>query len=452
MIRCASHQWPAMAAKRLVILTLGSCAFLLFSPPAGWAQKAAAPEIPKVVSLQKAVEIALERQPTLQASRYSVEASRARVGQARAGFFPQIGITSNYTRSEYYLVDGNKATSGNVVGPSNSYGANVNLNQTLLDFGQTSARTEVARDNLLSSQESLLSTRDQIILNVRQAYYTVLADKRLVTANEGNVNQFKQQLDEATSRYQVGVSTRFDVTSAEVNLSNAQLQLIQARNNLELARVNLNNAMGIPNDSTFGLVDNLAFSPVTYNLPDLLREAEQNRPDLKALEAQRQSAEASVKVARRSFYPTLSGNAGYDFAGREFPLNHQWSVGAVLTFNLFNGFQTREQVAEARANVENLRSQEDGLRQSIDRDVRQAFLNLQQARDQERVNEILVRQAQENLALAQGRYQAGVGILLDETTARVALTNAQTSYVQSLYNYRTAQATLEKAVGIVSLP
>ncbi|MBI3015135.1 MAG: TolC family protein [Candidatus Tectomicrobia bacterium] len=433
-------------------LITGGLLLLFLAVCPSYGQEVQVPALPKVVSIEKAVEIALQQHPNLRASLFTVEANQARVGQALSGFFPQLGVSGQYTRSGTELPFDRRSQGSTTAGSSNSYGLNLNLNQTLIDFGRTSERTDVARDNLRASQEDLNSVRDQIIFNVRQSYYQLLASKRLVAVNEETVAQFEKRLEEARSFYEVGVRPRFDVTSAEVNLSNARLNLIRVRNNLELARVTLNNAMGIPNDTSYDLVDNLGFSPVAYQLPDILLQAEQNRPELKSLKAKRQSAEDSLKLSRTNFFPTLTGNAGYGVSGKEFPLNRTWNFGAVLSFDLFSGFETREQVAEARANVENVKSQEENLRLGIRREVQQAFLNLQEAQERVRVGELVVRQAQENLELARGRYQAGVGTLLEETDARVSLTNAQTTYVQALYDFRTAQASLEKAAGVAPAP
>ncbi|HLC27242.1 MAG TPA: TolC family protein [bacterium] len=427
--------------------------FLLFLAVCpSYAQETQAPAIPKVLSVEQAVQIALQQHPSLRASQFTVQASQARVGEAQSGFFPQLGLSGQYTRSGVELPFDNRSVGTTTAGSSNSYGMNLTMTQTLEDFGRTAQSTNAAKENLHSSQEDLNSVRNQLIFNVKQAYNQLLAAKRLVVVNEQTVAQFQKSLDQANGYYEVGIRTRFDVTSAQVNLSNGQLNLIQARNNLALARVTLNNALGISNDSSYDLIDNLDFSPVSYKLPDMLLQAETNRPELKSLQAKRQSAEASLRLSQANFLPTLSGNAGYGTSGKQFPLSRSWNVGAVLSFNIFSGFLTKQQVAEARANVENFRAQEDNQRLTVRLEVQQAFLNLQQAQEQVRVTELIVRQAQENLELAQGRYQAGVGTLLDESNAQVSLTNARTSNVQALYNYKTAQASLEKAAGITQVP
>ncbi len=128
----------------------------------------------------------------------------------------------------------------------------------------------------------------------------------------------------------------------------------------------------------------------------------------------------TVDQAQTGHYPELSGNAGYGWTGRDFPLENQWSVGASLNFPLFNGFLTTLQVAEARANLVKAKANEDA-----------------------------VRQARENRELSQGRYDSGVGGSIEVTDALPSEIKAETASINSLYFYRLAIANLEKAMGVM---
>jgi hypothetical protein len=140
--------------------------------------------------------------------------------------------------------------------------------------------------------------------------------------------------------------------------------------------------------------------------------------------------------------------ANYGFDSQSFPLDRGWTVGAQLTFPIFSGYSTKYQVEEARATLDVLKANEENLRQSIYLDVQQAYLNLQVAKDQISTTELTVRQADENLELANGRYAAGVGNPIEVTDALVAQANAKTAYIAALYNYKIAQASIEKAMGV----
>jgi outer membrane protein TolC len=322
------------------------------------------------------------------------------------------------------------------------------LSQNLYDFGKTPARVKVQDLNLDSSFADLENVEDQIIFNVKQAYFGVLKAKRNRDAAAETVGQFEQHLKQAKGFYEVGAKSKFDVTKAEVDLSNARLNLIRAENALRIAIVNLNNAMGIPDAPEYTIEDNLSFQKYTITFEDAIKRAYEGRPDLKSTIARRDAAETSVELAKTGHYPVLTGNASYAWSGEGFPLDHGWSAGVTLSFPIFSGFLIKYQVEESRANLNVLKANEELLRQNIFLQVQQAYLNLKEAEERIPVAELTVRQAEENLEIANGRYAAGVGNPIEVADAEVALSNAKTAYIQALYDYRIAQASLEKAMGV----
>jgi len=245
----------------------------------------------------------------------------------------------------------------------------------------------------------------------------------------------------------VGAKPKFDVTKAEVDLSNAIVNRIRSENNLRVARVSLNNALGIPDAPEFSIDDSLLFQKEEVGLAAALKRAYQNRPDLQSIIKKVEAADASIDLARKGYYPYVTGSAGYGFSGEDFPLSDGWNVGAMLNIPVFNGLQTRYSVEEARANLDVVRANESSLRQSIRLEVEQAFSNLRDAEERTEATRIAVRQAEENAELANGRYDAGVGNPIEVTDALVSLSNARTGYIAALTDYRIAQAGLEKAVG-----
>jgi len=185
---------------------------------------------------------------------------------------------------------------------------------------------------------------------------------------------------------------------------------------------------------------------VTFD--EALARAYENRPDLKALAARRQAAEESINFAKKGYYPVLSGNASYNWGGQNFPLEEGWMIGAVVTIPLFNGYLTMNQVAEARSNLYVLKANEESTRQQILLDVQQAYLSLQEAEESIAAADLAVKQNQENLDLANGRYAAGVGSPIEITDALTSYANAQVVFNAALYNYKLAQATIEKTMGV----
>jgi outer membrane protein TolC len=238
------------------------------------------------------------------------------------------------------------------------------------------------------------------------------------------------------------------VIKAEVDVSTAKLNLIKAENDFRIAVVNLNNTMGIPEAPEYTLSEDLSFEKYGITFEEALARAYENRPDMKSIVAKRQASEVSVDSAMTGYYPFLTGNASYNWAGgRPDQIDHGWSVGAVISVPIFSGFLTKYQVEEAKANLNVLRANEESLRQTVFLEVQQAYLILRAAEEAIPTAKLGVEQAQENLDIANGRYTAGVGNPIEVTDAEVSLASARLAHIQTLYADKVAQAGLEKAMG-----
>ncbi len=416
---------------------------LMMSRPATAAEELIKPG--ETLDLPRCIDIAVKKHPTITAAANTLQVNLSRIGQAKANYYPQISGSSGYTRSD-------PPSSSNFVsrstGPYDQYTAGVNVNQTIYDFQKTATNVGIQGLNLESARSDLDNVMSQVVFGVKQAYYGLLQAKRNRDVAAETVRQFEQHLDQARGFFEIGTKPKFDVTKAQVDLGNAQLNLVKAENALQLARRTLNNAMGVPTAPDYGVEDNLAFQKLDANLDDSLKKAYANRPDLVSLLTKKKAAEQSIELAKKDYYPVLSGNAAYNWAGERPPLDRGWNVGATLDIPLFTGFSTKYQVDEARANLDVLSANEETLRQSIHLDVEQAILNLGQAAESITVADITAKQAVENLDLANGRYAAGVGSPIEVTDALVAVSNAKTAYVSALYDYKIAVASLEKAMGV----
>jgi outer membrane protein TolC len=193
--------------------------------------------------------------------------------------------------------------------------------------------------------------------------------------------------------------------------------------------------------------DILSFQPYELTLEEALGRAYDKRSDLKSLAAQKDSAQTSAELAKKEYYPTISGKASYNFLGSQFPLEQAWNAGVQLQMNLFEGYLTRNKIDESLAKTRVVKSQIDNLKLQILLEVKRAYLNLRQAREKIDNTEIQIRQAGENLELANLRYSAGLADPLEVTDATVSLSKAKLANIGALYDYRIEQANLEKAMG-----
>ena len=406
----------------------------------------------ETLTLSRCIEIALKKNPTIVAAVNTVGVNRSRVGEARSAYYPQISATGAYSRSR--SITRPQVNPFSTTAPVNESSGTVTLNQNIYDFGRTSSQVDVSKYNLESSNSDLTATEDTIILNVKQAYYGVLQARRNRDVAADVIKQFQLHLDQAKGFYDVGTKAKIDVIKAEVDLSNATLSLINAENALKIALVTLNNAMGVPDAPAYSIEDNLSFQQYPITLEEATAKALENRPDLKSIVAKRQGAEANINLQRSGYYPFLSGNANYtksestvDIEPKISSNTNAWDVGVALTFPLFNGFITSHQVAEAKSNFYVLKANEEAIRQQILLDVRQAYLNLQAAEASISTADLAVKQAKENMDLANGRYSAGVGSPIEVSDAFATYVTTQANYTSSLANYKIAQASIERAMG-----
>jgi outer membrane protein len=392
------------------------------------------------LTLQQCVDIALQRNPSIFAAEYAVNAADARVGQAQSAYYPQVGLSGNY--SKYSL------TTASNNGSLNLYQGNAALTQNIYDFGKTPSQVRVQRLNENAARSDKRNTVSLVVFGVKQSYYNFLqAEKNKEVAIE-TVKLTQDQLDQAKGFFDAGVKSRYDVTTAEVNLSNAKLAQIRAENGVQVARVTLKNSIGAPDLPDFIIEDTLAFQKTPITFDDAVQRAYVNRPDLQSVLSREEAFKESVSLARTGHYPTLTGNASYTRAGETFvPEPSGWSAGVTLNIPVFSGFLTTYQVKEAKQNLYQQQANKEALRQSILLDVQQAYLNLLALEEGVVVAEQTVQQATENYDIATGRYSAGVGSPLDVTSALLGLSNAKTNYIAALANYKIAEAALLKAMG-----
>lgn len=397
------------------------------------------------LDLQRCIDLAIKNHPGINAARNTVKVNESRVGQAKSNYYPQLNWQTGYSRIS-------PATSGTtrsaVSSDYDQYASNLNLTQNIYDFEKTATQVQIQNLNTESSRQDLDTTEAQIVLGVKQAYYSLVqAEKNREVARE-SVKQFQSHLEQAKGFFEVGVKPKFDVTKSEVDLSNAKLNLIKAENAYRIARVNLNNAIGIPDAPEYTLDNNLLFEKYDVDLQEALKKAYDTRPDLRSLTMKVEAGNQSMELAKKGYYPYVTGNASWGYNGQDFPLDKSWNVGATLNIPLFSGFMTKSQVAEAKATLDVLKANEQSLRLQIRLEVEQAYSNLLEATDGIATARLTVRQAEENVDLANGRYASGVGNPIEVTDALVALSNARTTYIAALTGYKTAQASLEKAMGM----
>jgi outer membrane protein TolC len=412
------------------------------APPAGTeASTPAGRVVGRVLSPEEAIGIALETQPLIQARIADYMAAAHRVDQAFAPLLPQVTARVETARTQAVGITGRPAITPYDDGTS----ARLSLSQLLFDFGKTFASTEAARRLAEQAQEDVELQRQLITLTVKESFININFARRLIRVQEQALERADLNLRSARGFFEVGTRPKSDVARAEVDVANARLDLIRARNAERLARVALNTAMGIPADTPTEVQDNLVYQAMTIDRTRLLSLALSQRPEYKQARLRVDEAEARMRRAFRDFFPDIS--AGGFYGGTRADLNEIWEVGLALSWTIFDGGNRIARLRETKASVEAEKSRVRATELDTSREVEQAQLNVAETQERIGAAQTAVASAQENFRLAQGRFDAGVGTILELTDAQLFLTQAQNTEAQALADYRIAVARLERAIG-----
>jgi outer membrane protein TolC len=384
--------------------------------------------------------ILAKQNPQIAQAQGALMQAQGQIGVARSGFLPSASASASVFGTT--LNPGLQAN--DTFYPL--YGSSVTLNQTLWDFGRTLGAYQAARDVERSARFDVENTWQQVELNVRTSYYVVLATQALVNVAQQTVDSNQKKLDLAKGLFEVGQRPRFDVTKAEVDLENSRISLLQAKNGVVLSRIALTQAIGRDvNDATLVFPE---LPPVEQpDVPALLHTAMENRPDLKSVELQILAAGETLDSLRSGWLPILGASATVRWNGTDTPLVNNWTAGATLTWPFLNGGAVLGRAESQTGVIAQVKAGRDLLLLQIRTDVEQAVATLGESRARRAVAKTLVVQARESLELASGRYQAGLGTIIELSDAQTSYSNAQAQEVKAVFDLATAWAQLKKATG-----
>lgn len=396
------------------------------------------------MTLDKCIELALGNNPQINAAFHDILASDARIKQVWSNYFPQVSWQTGYTRIRQLQLS-------DALGKNLTFNyfilGQVTLQQMLYDFGVTQNQATIKRLDYEAYKTTLGATINDVIYQTKDAYYNLLYAFENKRVAEDTVNKFEMFYNQAKAFYEIGMNPKVDVTIAEVNLSNAKLQLIQADNAVNLAVARLNNVMGVPFIDKYNVQERLKYQPVDVTFNQSIEIARDARPELKLAELKVESANQTLKLVKKSYFPTLSIEGQYQVGGKSWTSNYGYNLGGYLNFPTVNGMLIKNEIQEARylydkeiANAKNTQNQ-------IYLEIQNAYLMLEEKKNQMPVAMLGVKQAKENYELSYGRYRVGEANPTELKDAQINYQQAQLSYYNALYQYNSAKASLEKAIG-----
>jgi outer membrane protein len=422
---------------------------------------------PRVLRLEDALSTALEHQPTVLEARAQTEAAAGRVEQARAPYLPQVTGTASYQRVHTSSSAGGgvsatttTTTTGGMptgvptgfssVGTLNRFQAGVSASQLIWDFGTTIDRTKAATQSRDAQQYSERTAKQQAMLQVRQSFFQAHEQRSLITvAHEAIANQ-ERHLAQIQGFVEQGIRPEIDLAQARTDLANARVQLINAQTAYTTAKAQLNQAMGVQGPLDFDVSDEPLPAVAEENEPvtRLASIAAESRPELRALERQERAAELTLSAIHGQYGPTLSAQGAVSEFGNSLDaMGFNWNAGVFLNWPIFQGGLTVGQSREARANIDVAKAQITQQQLQIRVDVETASLAVQAARVVISAAADATLNAREQLRLAEGRYESGVGSIIELNDAQLALQNAEAQSVQAETSLALARAQLLLALG-----
>lgn len=396
------------------------------------------------MTLDNCIRLALGNNPQINAAFQDILASDARIKQVWSNYFPTITWQTGYTKLKQLQLS-------DALGRNLEFNyyllGQVSLQEMLYDFGVTQNQATIRKLDYEAYKKTFEATVNDVIYQTKDAYYNVLFAYEAKRVAQDTVDKYQLFYNQARAFYTTGMNPKVDVTIAETNLSSAKLKLIQAENAVNLAIAKLNNVMGVPYIERYDVLDRLQYKPINLTFEQAIDTARDSRPELKLAEIRVEGTNQTVKLTKKSYFPTISLEGQYQRGGKSWNSNYGYNFGAYLTFPSINAMLIRNEIKEAKYLYDKELANARNTQNAIYLEIQNAYLQLEEKRNQLPVAILQVKQAKENYELSYGRYRVGEASPTELKDAENSYEQAQLTYYTALYEYNSAKALLEKSIG-----
>jgi outer membrane protein TolC len=301
-----------------------------------------------------------------------------------------------------------------------------------------------------ASRYAVRQTELEVTLSTAQSYYRVLQAKRLRAVSAELLKSAEYHRDLATAAYAAGTAPKADVIRSEVDVARQRLSQIAAETATETAVAQLINVIGLEPGTALEVAEPPQAISAPVELAAALDTAYARRPELAQARAELAAGQAAVMAAQTGLRPQVTAGANWGYLDNSSTDEDTgWSLGLSVSMPLSDGGDTRSRVAETQSLLTAVQARQEVVRQGVALEVKNAVLALRAALEGIAVAREEVRLARHSMGLAEGRYRVGVGRLVELTDARAALTTALTDEISAVYDYRTSQAAVARAMGLL---
>lgn len=408
------------------------------------------------LSLREAVDRALEFNLGAVGLTEAVRQSRGQTRIARSALLPNINANLSETVQQTNLralglrfespIPGLAPPS--IVGPFNYFDLRASLTQTVFDLTARNnyrATQELVRANELTAEDA----RDLIVLAVGGTYLQVVAARSRIDAARAQLTTAEALFKQASDQRAAGVVAQTDLNRSHIQLLTQRQRLVSLENDYSKLKIALARLAGLPVNEQFEITDAVPFAdapPLT--LEEALRQAFEQRSDLKAAQAQIDAAERAQAAARAERLPSFGVRADYGVIGTNPAQSHgTFSVAGTVRIPIWQGGRTKGETEVAEAALAQRRAEFEDLKGHIESEVRNAYFDLQAAASQVDVARTSIQVATQNLDLSRQRLDAGVSDNVEVVQSQEALSTANTDYINSVFAHNLAKLSLARAIG-----
>jgi outer membrane protein len=420
------------------------------------------------LTLDESIKIALERSLSVRSADEEIKAKKFEQLSSKSGFYPKLSTSYMYTRLDHDTVNDAKYTTypynpltdshfAQSVSPLdiNKYQFNITLTQPLFTGWRLTILRDLAAIGVDTAKIQKETAVQDLVLNVKGAYFGILKAEKLAKVAEQSVELLEAQLSISKAFYDEGIIAKNDLLQTEVQMAQAQQDLIRAKNGVELAKSLFNKLLRRGLNQALEIKDILDYYPISLLLEQCMEKAEQNRPEIKAVSLNVASAEKNVALTKSSYYPSVMLIGNYQRETDDFLLDFgsggdpdHWTITLQGEWTFWEWGKKRHDVAAAKANLTKVHYLLKEIKDNIQLEVKEAYLSLREAEKNIQVAKKAVMQAEENFRMNEERYKQQVATSTDVLDALTLLTQARTNYFNALSEHNVAWARLERSMGV----
>ncbi len=412
----------------------------------------------KKMTVEESVKVGLENSNFLHSSKMNMKYAEAKSKEVNTFRLPSLTFGASYTRlSEVDPFSVSTPFGKFNISPAifNNYNFKVTLQQPLFTGFKLESNSKMADLSYKASKEDFNSDKNELIYNIKKAYWGLFQANQIKKVTEENVAQVQAHLTDVKNLFDQGLATKNDVLKVQVQLGEAQLRLIDSKNAVQLANINLDNILGISLSTEIEPVNNIEKrSKDVSDLSSLLDKAYSVRPELKSMDYRVKASETGITAAKSDWWPQLylTGNYYYSRPNQRIlptqdKFNATWDISVSMSFNLWNWGATSDRTDAAEAQFEQAKDGYKVLKDRVTLEVTANYLNINKSEEKMTVSEQSVKQAEENYKVTDEKFKNGLALNSDLLDAEVALLQAKTNYIQSVVDYELALAQLKKSIG-----